>query len=134
MRFEGLFSLANPTYGCKESRVLDFTFRIQRDLRIDGIREKEIAKHGEGIKESRFEHLYFEKTQRGQRVDYKGSTKREPGQRHSKQEYQETDRTKKTISSETEKVTERMASRWMTVWRLDTRRLKAIRRKGTQSR
>ncbi len=63
-----------------------------------------------------FDIFALRKTQRGPWVDYKGC-EREPGQRHSNEKYQKPDRTKDNIFLKP-KMTERMASGWMTIWRL----------------
>ncbi len=74
MRFEG-FNLAGTHYGCK-SRVLDFTFRIQRDLRIDVILYvKGNSKNMVKIIKAEFDIFAFEKPG-GQRVDYKAQRTR----------------------------------------------------------
>ncbi len=80
---------------------------------------KEIAKHGEVLKQSSISCTSREK-HKGQQVDYKGTTNANPVNDIQTKISSLTER-KEPISFWNRRWPDIMASGWMTVWRLDTR-------------
>ncbi len=78
--------------------------------------------------------LHFEKHKESQRVDYKGLCEREPGRRRDEAKISSLTERKRNIFLKTEDNRTYMASRWMTVWRLDTGELKRFRKDAVKMR